>query len=51
LLEEDKVFGELSEFESRYDRWRPELKGGTWKEESGWGRGIVFDLGSHIVAS
>ena len=44
------AFGEISEFETHYDRWRPELKGGgTWKETTGPGQGIVYDLGSHLV--
>jgi len=43
------ILGDIVEFESRYDRWRPALKGGTWKEEAGIGQGIVYDLGSHLV--
>jgi len=43
------AFGEIVEFESRFDRFRPKLKGGTWKEQAGWGSGIVFDLGSHLI--
>jgi len=50
LLEVERVFGDIAEFESRYDRWRPSLKGGgTWKEEAEWGHGVVFDLGSHLI--
>ncbi|KAG8907517.1 hypothetical protein FRB99_003890 [Tulasnella sp. 403] len=41
--------GDLVEFESHYDRWRPSLKGGTWKETAGRGQGIVYDLGSHLI--
>ncbi|KAG9003810.1 hypothetical protein FRB94_008504 [Tulasnella sp. JGI-2019a] len=44
------VFGDIVEFETRFDRYRPVLKGGgTWKEQSGAGQGIVYDLGSHLV--
>jgi predicted dehydrogenase len=42
--------GEARRFESRFERWRPSLKGG-WREsgdpaEAG---GLLFDLGSHLV--
>ncbi|MFF3684930.1 Gfo/Idh/MocA family oxidoreductase [Streptomyces sp. NPDC002187] len=42
--------GDVQRFESRFERWRPELKGG-WREsgdpeEIG---GLLFDLGSHVV--
>jgi len=50
LLDVEKPFGQLSELETRYDRWKPEMKGnGTWKEEAAWGHGAVFDLGSHLI--
>ncbi|KDQ10712.1 hypothetical protein BOTBODRAFT_57915 [Botryobasidium botryosum FD-172 SS1] len=46
----DGVFGDITEFESHFDRFRPALKGnGTWKELGGWGQGVVFDLGSHLI--
>ncbi|MEU1086134.1 Gfo/Idh/MocA family oxidoreductase [Streptomyces sp. NPDC005576] len=46
----DGELGEVQRFESRFERWRPQLKGG-WREsgdpqEIG---GLLFDLGSHIV--
>jgi scyllo-inositol 2-dehydrogenase (NADP+) len=49
LLEQD-AFGQVHRFESRYERWRPEVRGG-WRErpaaeEAG---GRLFDLGSHLV--
>ncbi|MFF3322101.1 Gfo/Idh/MocA family oxidoreductase [Streptomyces sp. NPDC002889] len=42
--------GDVQRFESRFERWRPQLKGG-WREsgdpqEIG---GLLFDLGSHVV--
>ncbi|MFC1413981.1 Gfo/Idh/MocA family oxidoreductase [Streptacidiphilus sp. N1-12] len=42
--------GAVNRFESRFERWRPELKGG-WRElgdpaEAG---GLLYDLGSHLV--
>src|SRR5262249_58177848 len=47
LLAED-VLGEVARFESRFERWRPEVTGG-WRE-SGDPRdtgGLPYDLGSH----
>jgi predicted dehydrogenase len=46
----DGALGTVQRFESRYERWRPELKGG-WREsadpvEVG---GLLYDLGSHVV--
>ncbi|MFI8517201.1 Gfo/Idh/MocA family oxidoreductase [Streptomyces sp. NPDC085481] len=44
------ALGEVQRFESRFERWRPQLKGG-WREsgapeEIG---GLLYDLGSHVV--
>jgi len=49
-LLEQEAFGQVHRFESRYERWRPEVRGG-WRErpaaeEAG---GRLFDLGSHLV--
>ncbi|MET7937747.1 Gfo/Idh/MocA family oxidoreductase [Streptomyces sp. NPDC005322] len=46
----DGALGEVQRFESRFERWRPQLKGG-WREsgdpaEAG---GLLYDLGSHLV--
>ncbi|WP_336084722.1 Gfo/Idh/MocA family protein [Nocardia sp. SSK8] len=43
-------FGEVRRFESRFERWRPEVKGG-WREvgPAEDGAGILFDLGAHLV--
>lgn len=46
----DGELGEVQRFESRFERWRPHLKGG-WREsgapeEIG---GLLYDLGSHVV--
>ncbi|KAG8911776.1 hypothetical protein FRC00_005842, partial [Tulasnella sp. 408] len=43
------TLGNISSFETRYDRWRPQLKGGTWKEQAGKGQGVLYDLGSHLI--
>ncbi|WP_069172930.1 Gfo/Idh/MocA family oxidoreductase [Streptomyces griseus] len=49
-LIEDGELGAVQRFESRFERWRPQLKGG-WRESGdpldiG---GLLYDLGSHIV--
>ena len=46
----DGDLGEVARFESRFERWRPELSAG-WRE-SGDQRdagGLLYDLGSHLV--
>ncbi|HWG22996.1 Gfo/Idh/MocA family oxidoreductase [Actinospica sp.] len=46
----DGRLGEVQRFESRFERWRPKLKGG-WRELGGRseGSGLLYDLGSHLV--
>ncbi|MGA4798682.1 Gfo/Idh/MocA family oxidoreductase [Streptomyces lavendulocolor] len=49
LIERGEL-GDVQRFESRFERWRPQLKGG-WREsgdpeEFG---GLLYDLGSHVV--
>ncbi|MCP2168072.1 Gfo/Idh/MocA family oxidoreductase [Goodfellowiella coeruleoviolacea] len=50
LLAEGDALGAVHRFESRFERWRPELKAG-WKESTdpADASGIVFDLGSHLI--
>jgi scyllo-inositol 2-dehydrogenase (NADP+) len=50
LVSEDAV-GPIVRFESRFDRWRPAVQEGRWREredraEAG---GLLFDLGSHLI--
>ncbi|MFE4642197.1 Gfo/Idh/MocA family oxidoreductase [Streptomyces sp. NPDC056730] len=42
--------GEVQRFESRFERWRPQLKGG-WRESGAAEEigGLLYDLGSHVV--
>ncbi len=44
------TLGKIARFESRFERWRPKLKGG-WREssKSSEGGGLLFDLGPHII--
>ncbi|MFI7195398.1 Gfo/Idh/MocA family oxidoreductase [Nocardia nova] len=46
----DGALGEVRRFESRFERWRPHIKGG-WREVGGAGEGagILYDLGSHLI--
>ena len=41
--------GRLAEYESRFDRFRPALKPGAWREEAIPGSGVLFDLGAHLI--
>jgi predicted dehydrogenase len=50
LIAED-AFGPIVRFESRFERWRPAVREGAWRErgdpeEAG---GLLFDLGSHLI--
>ena len=44
-----KMLGRLVEYEAHYDRYRNFIQPDTWKEESGPGSGILFNLGSHMI--
>lgn len=46
----DGELGEVRRFESRFERWRPKLKGG-WRESGDPAElgGLLYDLGSHVV--
>jgi len=43
------LLGELVEFEAHYDRYRPQVDHSTWKEGSGPGSGILYNLGAHMI--
>lgn len=40
--------GEIKQFESHMDRWRPEVRN-RWKERAGVGSGLLYDLGVHLI--
>lgn len=42
------LIGEVSEFESRFDRFRPEVRQ-RWREDGSAGSGVWFDLGPHLI--
>ncbi|GAB1518791.1 hypothetical protein RhiTH_001856 [Rhizoctonia solani] len=49
LVSEGKL-GDLVEFESRFDRYRPSpRKTAFWREAAGPGAGHTFDLGPHLI--
>ncbi|HEY4146431.1 oxidoreductase [Pinirhizobacter sp.] len=47
LLARD-VLGQVNYLESHFDRYRPAIKPG-WREGTGEGTGVLFDLGSHLA--
>jgi len=50
LVDEGAV-GEPLRLESRFDRWRPEVDAGRWREGGGPedAGGVLFDLGPHLI--
>jgi predicted dehydrogenase len=45
----DGTLGRVSRFESRFERFRPEVAPGAWRESEDEGGGVLLDLGSHLV--
>lgn len=43
------ALGEIQQFESHMDRWRPEIRAGKWKEQPLPGSGLFYDLGVHLM--
>jgi predicted dehydrogenase len=45
------ALGEVTRLESRFERWRPEVRSGAWRERAAAaeGGGLLLDLGSHLV--
>ncbi len=46
---ENKLVGKIAELEVHYDRFRNYIQPNTWKEETGKGTGILYNLGSHML--
>jgi len=45
----DGTLGRIVRFETSYDRFRPQLKPGAWRETRRPGSGILFDIGPHLI--
>src|SRR5437016_703059 len=43
------VLGRLARYEAHFDRFRPELRAGAWRERAEPGSGLLFDLGPHLI--
>lgn len=41
--------GDLKSFESRFDRYRPDVRQGSWKEQPSPSSGLLNDLGPHLI--
>ena len=46
---DQRLLGRVAEFHSRFDRFRPGVQPNAWREQSGPGSGVLFDLGSHLI--
>jgi predicted dehydrogenase len=47
---ESGILGEIVDYESHFDRYRPNPRpGGAWREDPLPGSGIFYDLGSHLI--
>ena len=47
----DGSLGDVHRFESRFERWRPQVNTGAWREgaDPAAAGGLLFDLGSHLI--
>src|SRR3989440_8574335 len=43
------ALGRIVRFETSYDRFRPQLKSGAWRESARPGSGILFDIAPHLI--
>ncbi len=48
IVRED-LLGDIHEYECHFDRYRPALVEGAWREKNLPGSGITYDLGSHLI--
>jgi len=44
-----KLVGRLVDYESRFDRYRPKVKVGAWREKPEPGSGLLYDIGAHLI--
>lgn len=47
-LAADGSLGRIHRFESRFERWRPDVVA-SWKERDAPGSGVLYDLGPHVI--
>lgn len=45
---ENRWIGDIYYYEAHFDRFRPQPRA-VWREQSGAGSGILYDLGSHLI--
>ncbi len=45
----EKLLGRVVEFVGNFDRYRNYIQENTWKEESGPGSGLLYNLGPHLI--
>lgn len=43
------LLGDVVDYETHFDRFRPQPKPGAWREDALPGSGIFYDLGSHLI--
>ena len=48
-LVEKNSLGPIVLYESHFDRYRPHLHPGAWRERNEPGSGLLFDLGTHLI--
>jgi predicted dehydrogenase len=48
-LVSEGTLGRVVRFETAYDRYRPQLKAGAWRETQRPGSGILFDIAPHLI--
>ena len=47
---ESNILGDIVDYESHFDRYRPDPRpGGAWREDPLPGSGIFYDLGAHLI--
>lgn len=45
----EAMLGRIVSYEAHFDRFRPELRPGAWREQPLPGSGVWFDLGPHLI--
>ena len=45
----ERTLGKVVRFQSAFDRCRPQIRPGSWKEKPALGSGVFYDLGPHLL--